>query len=605
MRRNGKESLMKILFSTCYDDQHLGLRYLASYMLSLGHDVRILYIKKGDSRIIERLDEHKTEGFFANYNGMMDRLYTLDSSLRPVTDAEYALLSNFVHDWRPDIVGLSARTPYNFLFTPLIRAIRRGGGPLIVCGGFGPTLNPEISLLAGADFVVRGEGEEAMRELAEAAASDYETAAGIKNTVYIKDGKIIINPMRPMVNELDAYPLPLSDASRFFLIDNDALYTHEEKSSRFLQNSWPVLASRGCCLQCSYCSGGNLRRIYTREGLSAPKIRNHSIEYVLSACEDLKDKGARQIYFADEFFVRPLDEIQYFFNEYKKSIHLPFFIHLPAEQLSNDEICDIVVGAGLAYTEFGVQSADEQFTKEVYNRNNNTTTILKAIHNLYDRHVFSIWNYIGGNILESDEIFEKNIEFAQKIPFDPSFMVPCCVSVSKLTLFPNVPITENYPQLLSAEYDTSLWLYRAQLLSMRNKVSADVFEDIRANDIYKKNPYLLNKFIHMLRRDSHHHYLERQGQFLDGKDVYFYGCGGMYNATKHYFSGCRAQRIIVDCDFPRPDSVDGIKTGTPAEILKGNNILPIVIFSSNAVLIARRLRLWYGQYSDLTACVIA
>ena len=53
----------------------------------------------------------------------------------------------------------------------------------IVCGGFGPTFYPVEYLESNADFVIRGEGEEAICELAHCIQNN-KSALGIKNVGY-------------------------------------------------------------------------------------------------------------------------------------------------------------------------------------------------------------------------------------------------------------------------------------------------------------------------------------------------------------------------------------------------------------------------------------
>jgi anaerobic magnesium-protoporphyrin IX monomethyl ester cyclase len=65
----------------------------------------------------------------------------------------------------------------------------------------------EKYLLRGADFVVRGEGEETLKELLNCLENgkDTSTVAGL---AYKKDGETIAGPSRPVIRDLDTMPLP-------------------------------------------------------------------------------------------------------------------------------------------------------------------------------------------------------------------------------------------------------------------------------------------------------------------------------------------------------------------------------------------------------------
>src|SRR5436190_8523797 len=62
----------------------------------------------------------------------------------------------------------------------------------------------------GADFVIRGEGEETLKQLLTALADErpLDLVAGL---AYRADGKTIVNPVRPVLRNLDELPLPAWD----------------------------------------------------------------------------------------------------------------------------------------------------------------------------------------------------------------------------------------------------------------------------------------------------------------------------------------------------------------------------------------------------------
>ncbi|RKZ07166.1 hypothetical protein DRQ25_12225 [Candidatus Fermentibacteria bacterium] len=131
------------------------------------------------------------------------------------------------------------------------------------------TVNPDAMFLAGGaypsifpgdtletipfDFVLAGEAEDSIVELAEAIANG-KNPDNIRNLVYIRDGKLVENPRRPVPADLDRLPFPARD-----VVDYDA----------YLQNGmseFGVITSRGCPYNCLYCKpstdrifGGGIR----------------------------------------------------------------------------------------------------------------------------------------------------------------------------------------------------------------------------------------------------------------------------------------------------------------------------------------------------------
>jgi radical SAM superfamily enzyme YgiQ (UPF0313 family) len=155
-----------------------------------------------------------------------------------------------VLDIRPDIVGLSVTTPAFGSAVQIVQEIERRVSAFIVFGGHHATaLHEEILQAHGCiDAVVRGEGERAFPELVEARLAG-RSLAGIQGVSYREaDGRIVINPCRPPIEDLDSLPFPVRAGS---------LFTYprylDACSGRHLVNV-PVLSSRGCPYQCVFCA---------------------------------------------------------------------------------------------------------------------------------------------------------------------------------------------------------------------------------------------------------------------------------------------------------------------------------------------------------------
>lgn len=106
----------------------------------------------------------------------------------------------------------------------------------VVTGGLHPTAVPEESLQYGADFVVRGEGEEVLVQLHKAIRGDknYSKILGLS---YKQDGQIIHNPEAPLIPDINTIPI--------FPYE---YFEHPKYDRGFL------LSSRGCPYRCNYCS---------------------------------------------------------------------------------------------------------------------------------------------------------------------------------------------------------------------------------------------------------------------------------------------------------------------------------------------------------------
>ncbi|HEY8428021.1 MAG TPA: radical SAM protein [Sandaracinaceae bacterium] len=132
-----------------------------------------------------------------------------------------------------------------------IRAVRaRRPGIPIVAGGEHPTALPEHTLRdSGAvDVVALGEGEETVVELARAIAqrTPLERVAGI---AFLRDGEVVRTPPRARIRALGDIPRPAWD-----LVPLEAYLANGLAYGIGRQRTLPILATRGCPYQCTFCS---------------------------------------------------------------------------------------------------------------------------------------------------------------------------------------------------------------------------------------------------------------------------------------------------------------------------------------------------------------
>ena len=145
------------------------------------------------------------------------------------------------------LVGISS------LFTPYLRQAIQTAEAVkayhpdckIVLGGHHPTALPQSAMASRAvDFVLRGEGEVSMPQLAETLVSGGRLASVPGIVFRQKDGALHMNPPVQMQSP-DDFPPP-------------AVHLVKHKYyRRGPGGSMVVVASRGCPMRCSYCSFGD------------------------------------------------------------------------------------------------------------------------------------------------------------------------------------------------------------------------------------------------------------------------------------------------------------------------------------------------------------
>ncbi|MEM9177991.1 MAG: radical SAM protein [Myxococcota bacterium] len=193
----------------------------------------------------------------------------------------------------PDMVVLDSSSTSLDQDLALAGRVREATGARTGMLGSQVTFTPD-EIFAGdrIDFVVRGEPERTVEEVARRVA-DAGPVAGVAGITWRReDGEIVHEPERDKIADLDGLPLPARH-----LLDNDAY--------GFPGIDGPITtvkSSRGCPLNCSFCG-------YTlAQGL---RFRFRSPEHVLAELRDLYFvHGLRHVVFRDPIFTTRKDRIE-------------------------------------------------------------------------------------------------------------------------------------------------------------------------------------------------------------------------------------------------------------------------------------------------------
>lgn len=255
-----------------------GLLYLTSALEKAGFEVEII---------------HET-GTPANIKKVLSRLVLLD----------------------PLFVGLSILTgPSLVPSLAASREIKKHSDRPVVWGGVFPSMVPQDILRSPCvDIVAIGEGEETVVELARHFAEKSPESAGLKKIQgigYVENGRVTINPARPMIPDLDLYSPAWDhiDVERYFF-DYRAYYS--EMGSRLPEGkTGTVMTSRGCPSRCAYCFN---QFIYKR------KFRAHSVGHAIAEIEWLKkDHKISAVLFLDDNF----------FSDQRRALEIVRIMDLP------------------------------------------------------------------------------------------------------------------------------------------------------------------------------------------------------------------------------------------------------------------------------------
>jgi anaerobic magnesium-protoporphyrin IX monomethyl ester cyclase len=155
-----------------------------------------------------------------------------------------------------DFIGISVVFTHEWpAVVCLIKAIKRRHPDVpVILGGEHISSMPEFCLCTSvADALVLGEGEETVIELLHA-LRDKQPLDEIYGIAYRSSDDVVVNPRRQRAAEIDDIAWP---AWHLFALDT----YHEHRWMGGLYSSTksvPILATRGCPYQCTYCSAPNM-----------------------------------------------------------------------------------------------------------------------------------------------------------------------------------------------------------------------------------------------------------------------------------------------------------------------------------------------------------
>ena len=329
---------MKIVF-VATANENIAIEFLSSFLKERGYAVEMVF----DPRVFA------TEAF--NFK-----------RLAGIFDISKEIVKQ-INEKKPDLIGFSVFT-FNYQRSlELARAIKKSGQKApIIFGGIHPTSVPELVIKQKAvDMVCVGEGEYALDELLQALAKGQEIN-NIKN-IWLKKGKRVIkNPCRKLIEDLDSLPFP----------DKDMFYN---VYPGFIKDDYYALSSRGCPFACTYCSNNVLHKVY--QGLGKPVRRRSSKDMVDELVWAKKKFSIKKITFVDDVFGQDYKWLKGFAGDYKKRVGLPY-VMITHPLFMAEPIVKLLVDSGCYFLLFGIQSASEETRREVLRRFETNKDIIRA-----------------------------------------------------------------------------------------------------------------------------------------------------------------------------------------------------------------------------------
>jgi anaerobic magnesium-protoporphyrin IX monomethyl ester cyclase len=371
---------MEVISATAIRMAPIGILSIAAYLLEKGHEVEVHDCRGAVSRI-----------------GAEDILSRVKS-------------------FKPDMVGFTAVTSGFLNAYRLAEEIKKTASHVtIVFGGVHVSaLRAKIlESYPDIDFLITGEGEKAMAELAGGAKP-----GAIQGLVYREWMEIRDNGLRHDLCELDALPFPAYQKLEGFPKQFEAALFNYPKAP-----SATIISSRGCPYQCSYCD----RSVYRRS------FRYNSAEYLYEHMAFLKKRfGIRHVFFYDDLFTFNRERIEKFCGLLlKEPLKMTFNCAVRVGH-ADDEMLRLLKASGCWMVSLGIESGAPEIlarhkTKVDFNEMKSTVKRIQKA-GLRAKGLFMM-----GLPGETEETIQMTTDFINGLELDD-------MNMTKFTPFPGSPI---------------------------------------------------------------------------------------------------------------------------------------------------------------------
>lgn len=366
---------MRILFYA-RGVESLGVEYVMSYLEQQGHTVELLFDP-----------------------GLDNNLYYHLGLLKPLN--RWGRLRRRALEWKPDLVAFSVISNVFPDALAFARSLKPHLNVPFLFGGIHPTAlpgyvmqNPEI------DYVCRGEGELMMAELADCLEQG-RSVRNVRNLCY-RDGKRIrINPLRPLIEDLDSLPFPKREPF------------YREGAFRTLLH---VITARGCPFKCTYCVNNFLKnKLYGEYSGSVPFVRRRSPGNVIREIQECARRyPIDHIYFCDEVFITRKEWLFEFLDLFKREVRGITFSFSYYHRFIDEEVARRLAAAGAVFAQGAIETANGRLRKNVLKRSETDEEILRPMRLLQAQGIRVATSAIFGIPHETEESRWETVRLVEK-----------------------------------------------------------------------------------------------------------------------------------------------------------------------------------------------
>jgi len=311
-------------------------------------------------------------------------------------------------DFHPDLVCISSITSTAPRAYELGDFYRSQGLP-VVMGGAHPSFVVQETL-EHADYVICGEGDEALPELVATLNSGGDLGA-VRNLAFLEGETLRQNPWRPFVQNLDDLPIPNYEV------------VHGWRGRRFVS----IATSRGCPFNCRFCA---VIKLFGR------KYRYNSVDRVL---EEIRQYGvkAKHIFFCDDNFTADRERIKELCQRVlQEKLKIEWSAQVRVEAAKDEELMGLMARAGCYCVFVGLESINPA-TLKLYNKSQTVENIKDCVINFHRHGIRVHGMFVFGSEEDHYQVIRDTVKFSRDLDLD---------SLQYLILTP-IPGTPVYQEL--------------------------------------------------------------------------------------------------------------------------------------------------------------
>ncbi|MBI5827548.1 MAG: radical SAM protein [Deltaproteobacteria bacterium] len=300
------------------------------------------------------------------------------------------------------MVGINCLSDYYPKVVELTRALKDRGKIVVIGGPHASVLPRETLIGTGCDYVVVGEGEETMYELASALVRK-APVAGIAGLMSRESSTFT---KRPYIKDLDSLPFP--DWKEM-----DPRTYKKAPHGGFVKRFpvAPITSTRGCPYECTFCASPE---IWGR------RIRYRSPKNVVDEIERLTGEfGVKEIHFEDDNLTLKTSHVEgicelILERKIKVSWATPNGIRVDT---ITPRLLNLMKRSGCYFIAFGIESGNEPILKKI-KKETDLATITHAVHEARNAGLLTQGFFIFGLPGETERTIQNSLDYAKSIPLD-------------------------------------------------------------------------------------------------------------------------------------------------------------------------------------------